>query len=104
MNAAELDRLDLQRGSHQRGEWVRMSWLKTLPPPPAPAINREAWAELARAAGNLNQLARHLNAGGFMHDGPELAAELEKFRAALIAADGSRRVDSGSEADREAPH
>lgn len=33
-----------------------------------PAINREAYAELARLAGNLNQIAAHMNATGEMTD------------------------------------
>lgn len=62
LNAAELERLDRLRStvSMQRGEYLRAGALSRLPPT-IPAVNREAWSSLAREAGNLNQLARHLN-------------------------------------------
>ena len=46
----------------QRGEYLRAAALHRLPPT-IPAANREQWAELARTAANLNQIARHLNEG-----------------------------------------
>lgn len=58
---AELAELDSQRGPYRRGEWLRLAWQRALPPAPPPELNRRAWAELARAAANLNQLAHHLN-------------------------------------------
>ena len=64
LNAAELARLDGQRSSikMQRGEYLRAAALHRLPPT-IPAINREAWTELAREAANLNQIAKYLNQG-----------------------------------------
>jgi hypothetical protein len=47
-------------------------------PPPVPEINREAWRSLARAVGNLNQLAHHANAGEYV--GAGLADELAELR------------------------
>lgn len=48
-----------------------------------PEINIKAYAELARAAGNLNQIARHLN-GGSTIDLSQIQSELEAFRHALL--------------------
>lgn len=91
LSAAELIHLDAKRGQYQRGEWLRMAALDKLPPT-IPAINREAWTQLARSAANLNQIARHLNEGGaVMLD--ELADELAEFRRALI---GAREDDDES--------
>jgi hypothetical protein len=85
LNAAELAALDTRRGSFQRGEWLRMAALDKLPPT-VPAINAQAWAELARAAANLNQIARALNAGEKVERGG-IRDQLNQFRAALIGAD-----------------
>jgi len=90
LNAAELEWLDEQRSAvqMQRGEYLRAAALHRLPPQPAPALNRAAWLELSRAAGNLNQLAHHLNSigGAESADAPQIMAELARFRAALIGA------------------
>ena len=89
LNAGELAWLDEQRASvgMQRGEYLRAAALDRLPPQPAPALNRAAWLDLSRAAGNLNQLAHHLNSVGVAHsDAPEIMAQLAQFRAALIGA------------------
>lgn len=76
LNDAELARLDALRETvrMQRGEYLRAAALHRLPPS-IPAVNRRAWAELARTAANLNQLARRLNAGE--------ALELAEVRAAV---------------------
>jgi hypothetical protein len=89
LNIAELARLDAQRGPHQRGEWLRMAALDKLPPAPPPPINRDAWAQLARSASNLNQLAHHLNSTGLIADAADaqrIRAVLDDFRRALIGA------------------
>lgn len=45
-------------------QWMRQAALsRRLPSPPVPAINREEYADLARLAANLNQLARAGNEG-----------------------------------------
>ena len=85
VNVAELATLDSRRGVFQRGEWLRMAALDKLPPT-VPAINAQAWAELARAAANLNQIARALNQGEKVERGG-LRDQLNQFRAALIGAD-----------------
>ena len=90
LNAAELVLLDERRGKHQRGEWMRMAMLDTLPPT-IPALNAQAWAKLARSAANLNQLARAANAGSKIEKGG-LRDQLAEFRAALI---GAKPEDEG---------
>ena len=85
LNADELARLDGVRGQFQRGEWLRMAALDRLPPT-VPELNRQAWADLARAAANLNQLARHLNEGRGSTDADAIRSELSAFRLALIGA------------------
>ena len=93
VNARELAQLDERRSPYQRGEWLRMAALDKLPPT-IPAINLQAWSELARAAANLNQIAHALNAGskpGGLQD------QLAKFRAALIGAQLQGGDDEGHE-------
>jgi len=64
LHVGELAWLDEQRAAvqMQRGEYLRSAAMGKLPPT-IPAVNREQWAELARTAANLNQIARHLNEG-----------------------------------------
>lgn len=57
-----------------------------------PQVNRQAYAELARLAGNLNQLAHHLNAGS-VAGAADLAGPLDatlnavqQLRAELLGA------------------
>ena len=59
---AELVRLDARRGQVSRGEWMRLAALDR-PPRIVPEINKVAWADLARVAGNLNQITRAINEG-----------------------------------------
>lgn len=47
-------------------------------PAQVPEVNREAWEQLARSLGNLNQLARWVNSGGRVCD--DLADELAEMR------------------------
>jgi hypothetical protein len=69
--------------------WLRAAALdRRLPSPPVPAINREQYAELARLAANLNQLARTANEGrvvslnsALLH---QVETELSRLRLALI--------------------
>ncbi|MGF6755249.1 plasmid mobilization protein [Paraburkholderia sp. GAS42] len=70
LNAGEIDRLDSLRArvSMQRGEYLRAAALHQLPPT-IPAINREAWAAMARVAGNLNQYQTAINEG-WAHEYP----------------------------------
>ncbi|MBJ2901571.1 plasmid mobilization relaxosome protein MobC [Salmonella enterica subsp. enterica serovar Derby] len=84
LNDAELARLDSQRDAvqMQRGEYLRAAALHRLPPT-IPAANREQWAELARTAANLNQIARKVNAGGAGHDRVQIVAALMAIDAGL---------------------
>lgn len=52
-----------------------------------PQINIKAYAELARVANNLNQIARKLNAADII-DISQLLVELQTFRKALIGRPG----------------
>lgn len=92
LNRNELTQLDQLRLSvhMQRGEFLRAASLHQLPPRAAPELNRHAWAELARTAAALNQIAHRLN---LVERGTMVAPEvadvrvaLHSFRSALIGA------------------
>lgn len=83
MNPEELQLLDDRRGKYARGEYLRMAFLKELPPQPPPEINRKAWANLAKVTGNLATLATAMRAGGHV-DLEEITQELKEFRNQLI--------------------
>jgi len=73
--------------------WLRQAALsRRLPSPPAPAINRAQYAELARLAANLNQLARLANSGQPVAVADalleRLSAEVARLRLELIGAGG----------------
>ena len=75
------------------GRFMRDSALsRRLPPMPAPAINREQYAELAKLSGNLNQLSRAVNSGLPVTVNDEflqiLSCEVGRLRLALIGAGG----------------
>jgi hypothetical protein len=75
-------------------QWLRAAALaRRLPTPPVRPINREQYAELARLAGNINQLAHLVNAGRvntFSGADAELLSDLDKtlseIRLTLIGA------------------
>ena len=66
--------------------YIRDAALDRLPPM-IPALNREAWVSLSRAAGNLNQIARAVR-GGEAAQASEVRTALDEFRAALIGVQG----------------
>ena len=73
--------------------WLRDAALsRRLPSPPVPAINLDQYAELARLAANLNQLARAANEGRPVTVDAallqRLAGEVGRLRLALIGAGG----------------
>ena len=83
-------------------QWLRQAGLaRRLPSPPVPAINREEYAELARLAGNLNQLARLANSGQpvGVADGllQHLIAEVSQLRRALLVSYDFKVLQSGTE-------
>lgn len=94
VNDAEIAIIDERRGKVSRGEWLRLAAL-SKPPRIVPEVNKVAWADLARAAGNLNQLTRAINEGRLpVKDVPavgkavmDLRAKLDAVRAALIGLD-----------------
>lgn len=69
-----------------------------IPSPPVPAINTQKYAELARLASNLNQLAHAANVQGKIGSGgsvqvdsallEQVRAELAGLRLALLGAGG----------------
>lgn len=74
-------------------QWLRQAALsRRLPSPPVPAINREEYANLARLAANLNQLAKAGNEGRnvVVNDGlmERLTAEVNRLRLGLLGAGG----------------
>lgn len=76
-------------------QWLREAALsRRLPSLPVPAINREHYAELARLAGNLNQLARLANEGRAVTIASallqRLTAEVSRLRLALIGAEPNK--------------
>lgn len=88
---AELALLDDLRGEVSRGEWLRLAAM-SKPPRIVPTVNKVAWADLSRVAGNLNQLNRAINEGklttkdaagaGRMLMG--LRAQVDQLRRSLI--------------------
>lgn len=100
LNAAELERLDSLRDavSMQRGEYLRAAALYRLPPIIS-AINREAWAVMARVAGNLNQYQAAINAGRAHGYPPEVIRELydlvQDFRRDLLGVKLKDEKDEG---------
>jgi hypothetical protein len=74
-------------------QWLREAALsRRLPSPPVVAINRQQYAELARLAANLNQLAHLANEGGRVTaaDGllARVATETRRLRLALLGIGG----------------
>lgn len=93
----EIAILDQRRGKVSRGEWLRLAAL-AAPPRIVPEVNKVAWSDLSRAAGNLNQLSRAINEGRWpVKDAPgakatlmDLRAQLDAVRASLIGLDGEQ--------------
>jgi len=74
-------------------QWLREAALsRRLPSPPVPAINREEYAELARLAANLNQLARTANEGRSVIVNERLierlTVEVKRLRLELLGMEG----------------
>lgn len=96
VRVSEREYAQLREKAHRLGispaQWLREAALaRRLPPPPVPAINREEYAELARLAGNLNQLARAANEGRAVRVSTplldSLMVELKRLRLTLIGAE-----------------
>jgi hypothetical protein len=95
---AEIARLDELRGEVTRGEWLRLAAM-AKPPRIVPTVNKVAWADLARAAGNLNQITRAINEGRLLvNEVPSVGQVVMDVRAQL---DAVRRHLIGLEAPDE---
>lgn len=101
LNSTELADLDSARAlvRMQRGEYLRSASRGVLPPT-IPQINREAWANLAHVAGNLNQYQQRINEGLATGHPPEviqaLAELVQKLRAELL---GMKRMEAKNEGE-----
>ncbi|MCK8541353.1 hypothetical protein [Yersinia ruckeri] len=105
LNNAELSELNTLRGYYAKGEWLRMAFLKKLPPI-IPAINTKAWKELSEISQKLNRVATHIDAkskeSNLTHT--ELFAvkrELRELRQKLINADIWSKPDEGYAENQE---
>jgi hypothetical protein len=100
LNSVELTDLDSARVlvRMQRGEYLRAASRGVLPPT-IPQINREAWSNLARVVGNLNQYQTKINEGLVTSHSPEMIEELrdlvQKLRSDLIGIRESEADDEG---------
>lgn len=98
---AELSRLDKLRGEVSRGEWLRLAAM-SKPPRIVPTVNKVAWADLSRVAGNLNQLNRAINEGKLTTKDAagagrmlmDLRAQVDQLRRALIAQEAPHEGES----------
>lgn len=67
LTAAEAEQLDQGKPDYiSRGEWLRHRALSRQLPRPIPEINRQAWRDLARAAGNLATVATAMRGGDYV--------------------------------------
>ena len=80
--ADELSNIDRLRGKIPRGTWCRRAILGK-PVPVIPEPNRQAYAETARWASALSQVARSLNLGADV-DMQEARKLLKGFRFSLL--------------------
>jgi len=83
MSPAEYQNLDRRRGKIQRGTFLRNLFLGKREPAQIPEPNRKAYAETARWASALNQIARRMNEGEEV-DIQEIRATLARFRRGLL--------------------
>jgi hypothetical protein len=100
----ELAELDARRGGACRGRFLRSAGLGRRLAAAIPELNRQAWAEMARIAGNLNQVTRALNTGGQVHDADlvgilaELHGQVQTLRSDLVGS-GHQVEDQVEEAE-----
>ena len=89
---AELADLDERCAGVGRGAWLRRSGLGQFLRLPVPELNRQAWAKLARCAGNLNQAMKAVNEGRVQGLDPavveELLDQVQRLRRELIQGPG----------------
>ena len=84
LTPAETVRLDNLRGKIQRGTYLRLILTDNVPPY-IPAINRHAYAELARIGSNINQIAQAFNVvESIPEDITDIQSLLAELRLSLI--------------------
>ena len=93
MSPDELCELDRRRGRIRRGTFLRNLYLGKREPRQIPEANRGQYAETARWAANLNQIARSVNAGELV-DLTEAQRILSAFRLSLLGLTGEDGDDS----------
>jgi len=89
----ELAALDRRRGRVRRGAFLRKLFLGKKEPRQIPVVNTERYAETARWAANLNQIARGLNTKD-TPDIEEICRILAQFRRSLIGLKDGEVSDS----------
>jgi len=100
VNLAEMDAIRRKADSVglSVSQWLRQVALaRYVPRPLVPELNREAYAELAKLAGNLNQLVRTASAAEGRVLVPmtllkEVYAMLQQLRLELLGAKSDRQV------------
>ena len=78
--------------------WLRIAALgRTAPKAPVPEINRQAYGELARLAGNLNQMMRMIHSGDVCKMDnfqlPELQRLVQRLRLELLGVKNDSQGD-----------
>jgi hypothetical protein len=74
-SADELVLIDQRRGGRSRAHYLRDAGLGELPAQ-VPPINREAWQQLARTSGLLNQYVTAITVGNAKGMPPEIVSDL----------------------------
>lgn len=103
LNDKELTLLNEKRGKYNKGEWLRLSLINTLPVV-VPAINIEAWRSLSYLSQKLNKIVTHFDnkSSGSQLTQEELFAvkrQIADFRLHLITADLWKESDEGNAKD-----
>lgn len=83
--SAEREQLARVAAEGEVGEFIRAAALRRAPKlaRQVPALNAEAWRDLAPVVANLNQLARHANEGRAV--GRDLVPVLDEVRRHVVA-------------------
>ncbi len=96
---AELTDLDGRRAGVGRGAWLRRAGLDKKLRLPVPELNRQAWADLARVAANLNQAMKAINAGEVKNLDSAVVEELfdqvQRLRRELIQGPRATKEEEG---------
>lgn len=92
LNDEELKVLDTKRGKLQRGAFLRFLLQGRRE---VPQVNKEIYAETARWASAVNQLARKLNQGKEVESLEEIRGILSQFRLGLLG------LTEGKENDKQ---